>query len=145
MNKYTELKKRHQQEVDAFPMVWAYSKEQLTDGMKKLGVESEEELCFLGAGLGGGIIKKTDKQRFLDMLRSHRKERADAIADDKTGDGFIYDMFLAELNAHEYGYTCDYEDTLDALGYSYEDLENDPRLKHGIEKAAAKIGDGGGF
>ena len=92
-NLYKELHERQQAEINAFPMFWAYSEKQYMEGMKKLGVENESELCYLGAGLGGGIIRKADKQNYLDMLSRHRHERADAIAEDKTGNGFIYDMF----------------------------------------------------
>lgn len=49
-----------------------------------------------------------------------KEEREAAIAEDKTGDGFIYQMFLCELSNHEYNYTEDVEETLDALGYTWE-------------------------
>ena len=93
MNKYEEMKARQQAEVNAFPMFWAYSKEDFFEGMKKLGVENESELCYLGAGLDGGFIKKTDKQRFKDMLIRHKQERTDAIAGDKTG-GRLYIRYV---------------------------------------------------
>lgn len=48
-------------------------------------------------------------------------------------------MFLAELNGHEFGYTMDTEEALDALGYTAEEILGDPRLKRGIEKAATEI------
>ena len=40
---------------------------------------------------------------------------AAAIAEDKTGDGFLYQMFLCELDNHEYGGTGGSKDTADAL------------------------------
>ena len=48
-------------------------------------------------------------------------------------------MFLAELADHEYGYTGDDDDTLDALGYTMEQVMADKRLLHGFEKARRVI------
>ena len=72
-------------------------------------------------------------------LVMHDAELQAAIAEDKTGEGFIYEMFLYELDNHEYGYTRDTEDTLDALGYTAEEILGDSRLKRGIEKAVTEI------
>ena len=51
----------------------------------------------------------------------------------------IYEMFLDELDNHEYGYTRDTEDTLYALGYTADEVLGNPRLKRGIEKAVTEI------
>jgi len=64
---------------------------------------------------------------------------AAAIAEDKTGDSFICQMFLCELKNHEYGYTGDTEDALNALCYTADKVLEDSRLKHGLEKAITKI------
>ena len=134
-NLYKERHERQQAEINAFPMFWAYSEKQYMEGMKKLGVENESELCYLGAGLGGGIIRKADKQNYLDMLSRHRHERADAIAEDKTGNGFIYDMFDYELANHEYVITMNSDDAIGALGLTWDDIKADPRLALGLRKA----------
>ena len=73
------------------------------------------------------------------MMGRFDRELQEAIAGDQVGDGFIYEMFLYELDNHEYGYTMDTEDTLDALGYTTEEVLGDPRLKRGIEKAVTEI------
>jgi hypothetical protein len=65
----------------------------------------------------------------------HEKEMADAIAADKTGEGFIFEMFDYELGNHEYVYTCDISDTLDALGLTIEDLAKNPALRAGLKAA----------
>ena len=69
----------------------------------------------------------------------HEEERRAAIAEDKTGEGFIYQMFLAELADHEYGYTGDAEDTLEALGYTWEQVTADKRLLRGLEMAQKRL------
>ena len=75
--------------------------------------------------------------RLLIRLRNHAP--ASACGEDETGEGFIYEMFLDELDNHEYGYTRDTEDTLYALGYTADEVLGNPRLKRGIEKAVTEI------
>ena len=74
-----------------------------------------------------------------DTLHKYEEELQAAIAENKTGDGFIYEMFLFELDNHEFGYTQDTEDALTALGYTVDEVQRDPRLKRGLEKAITKI------
>ena len=69
------------------------------------------------------------------MSARFKQEKADAIAADKTGDGYIYQMFLYELANHEYCITYDYEDTFDALGLTAEQVNSDKRLLRGLRKA----------
>ena len=74
----------------------------------------------------------------MNCSTGKKKERDEAIAADKTGDGYIYEMFLCELRNHEYGYTYELDDTLEALGLTYEEIEKDKRLLHGLEKAQSR-------
>ena len=138
MNKYEEMKKRHSEEFNTFPIKFAFSDKQFERGMAELGL-TPDDTDKVYKTPGGGFYRKEDSPRLKEMLDRHDKELKDAISADKSGDGFIYEMFYYELNNHEYSYTQSFEDTLDALGYTYVDLERDPRLKHGILKAAKKI------
>ena len=61
-----------------------------------------------------------------------------AIKEDKTGLGFCYSMFAYELANHEYGYTYELEDTLDALDLTLERINKEPNLKAGLDKALAE-------
>ena len=81
--------------------------------------------------------KIADKQIIRDTFSRHEEELRAAIEEDKTGEGFIYEMFLCELNDHEYGYTMDTEETLTALGYTTDEVLADARLRRGLEKATA--------
>lgn len=69
------------------------------------------------------------------MLNRFVKEREEAIAADKTEEGFIYHMFLYELANHEYCITFDLEETLDALDLTMEQINADKRLLRGLQKA----------
>jgi hypothetical protein len=134
MNSYKQLKNRQEKELNSFPMAFAFSKEQLAEGMKKLGLQPDETDKICGIG-GGGFIRREDVARLKEMFDRHDQERREAIAEDKTGEGFIYDMFDYELGNHEYGYTGCVSDALSALGLSYEEVEANPLLNKAMRKA----------
>lgn len=138
MNRYAELKQRQQQEFAAFPMQYAFSNQQFAEGMAALGLKPADTDKIYKVP-GGGFYRREDGSRLKTMMDRFDQELHEAVAGDKTGDGFIYEMFLYELNVHEYGYTMDTEDTLDALGYTVEEVLGNPRLKRGIEKAVTEI------
>lgn len=138
MNKYTEMKNRHQEDVNQLPLRFAFSNKQFEEMMAKWGLSpaDTDKICSIGAG---GYIQKEDQSLLCQTLERHSEERDAAIAEDKTGEGFIYEMFLTELSDHEYGYTGNPEETLDALGYTWEQVQEDPRLLRGFEKAHIRI------
>ena len=138
MNRYAEMKQRQQQEFSAFPMQFAFSDKQFIEGMAALGLEPTDTDKVYKAP-GGGFYRREDGQRLKEMMDRFDRELQEAIAADETGECFIYEMFLTELNNHEFGYTMDTEETLDALGYTADEVLSDPRLKRGIEKAATEI------
>lgn len=134
MNDYIELKNLQQERVNDFPMSFAFSNEQFEEGMKKLGLEIKDTDKVLSIP-GGGFIRKTDREKFREMLSTNRKEMDDAIAADETGSGFILNMFRYELDNHECNYTGDPEPALDALGLSLEDIEKNEALSKGFKLA----------
>ena len=138
MNRYAEMKQRHQEEFSSFPMQYAFSDRQFAEGMGALGLTPADTDKIYKAP-GGGFYRREDSLRLKDMMDRFGRERSEAIAADKTGEGFIYEMFLCELDDHEFGYTMDTEEALDALGYTAAEVLGDPRLKRGIEKAATEI------
>ena len=140
MNKYAELRQRQQQEVNALPIGFAFGNRQFEEMMRGWGLDPEKDLDKIyRLGRTGGYYKKTDAQLIHDTFSRHDAELQAAIAEDKTGEGFIYELFLCELDNHEYGYTMDTEETLDTLGYTADAVRADPRLKRGIEKAVTEI------
>lgn len=101
MNTYAEMKKRHQEEVNALPIYWAFTEERFDEVLKELGLTKNDtdKLCNT---FGGGFCLAKDAQMIADTLARNFKEVEDAIQADETGDGFIKDMFLYELRDHEY-------------------------------------------
>ena len=138
MNQYADLKQRQQQEFSAFPMQFAFSDSQFAEGMAALGLKPTDTDKIYKAP-GGGFYRREDGPRLYDMMERFDQELQEAIASDKTGDGFIYEMFLYELENHEYDVTMDLDETLDALDYTPEDIRADDRLRHGLEKARLEI------
>ena len=136
---YTKLKKQHSEELNSFPMFFAFSTEQFNEGMEKLGLLPTDKDKIYRFGGTGGYYRKTDNEQLRAMFDRHAEEMQSAINSDTTGEGFILDMFSYELNNHEYGYTWDDESTLDALGITQEMLENNLALKHGLALAKKKI------
>ena len=128
MNPYIEMKQRHQAEVNAFPMKFAFTQESLERGMRELGLDPKKDMDKIVAIPGGGFIRESDKQAFLGLFARHDKERKEAIAADKDGTGYLYHMFRYELANHEYAYTRDVSSTLDAIGYTIEEIAEDPAL-----------------
>lgn len=144
MNAYEEMKKRHQAETDALPIYWAFTEERFGEVLKELGL-TEKDTDKLCKTFGGGFCLASDAQMIADTLRGHRREMEEAISADETGDGFIKDMFLSELSNHEYTYTCEVEETVEACGFTMEQIENDERLRHGLEVAAKELREAAGF
>lgn len=139
MNRYAEMRQRQQEEFNALPLGFAFSQKQFNEMMEGWGLNPENDLDKIFRTPGGGYVQKKDAELLHQTRERHDSELKEAIAEDTTGEGFIYEMFLCELDDHEYGYTRDTEDTLDALGYTAEEVLGDPRLKRGIEKAVTKI------
>ena len=133
---YKEMKDRQQAEINAFPFIWAFNENQFADGMRRLGLDPTADRGQIVHVGGGGYIRKTDKKALEDLFTKHRRELQEAIAADKTGDGFIYDMFYTELANHEYSYTGDVTDAVNACGLTVEQLNANPALIKGLKKAA---------
>lgn len=130
---YLDLQKRQQKELEDFPIAYAFSKEQLEDALRKLGVNSAVE-CVSVMG-HGDIVKRTDAPKFLAMLHRHTEELQNAMKDKE----FAEAAFLYEMDNHEYAinWSGD-EDVLAALcldakllkEYGLEDAYRNARRAH---------------
>ena len=134
MNTYEEIKNKNQKRINDFPLGFAFGNKQFRDMMEKWGLKETDtdKIYSIGAG---GFIRKTDLEEYNKMWDEIRNEHKNLIEQDKTGEGYIKDMFLCELNNHEYSYTRELEETLDALGLTYDQVMESPSLKHGLELA----------
>ena len=138
MNTYFELWNKQQAEVNAFPMEFAFNEKQFEEGMRNLGLDPSQTDEIYQLGNTGGFIRKSDAAAFGEMMDRHELEMKEAIQTDSTGDGFIFYMFDYELSNHEYNYTGDPSDAIEALGLTYEEIAADSRLHHGFQKACKR-------
>lgn len=135
MGDYTEMKNKHREEMNSFPIKFAFTEEQFAKSMVELGLLPTDMDKVYSLGNTGGIIRKTDSKALNDMLTRHENEFRENIANDKTGDGFIYDMFHYELGNHEYILTGSVSDTLEALGLEEQEVNDNPALMNGLRLA----------
>lgn len=141
-NLYLELRNRQQKRFDDFCYKYAFfafNRDQLLKGFKKLGITEEEAADKLYSMGGGGFYLREKAKEFHDIVSLGMKEREDAAADPETGDKYLFQMFYFELNNHEYSYTGEMEETLDSLGYTWEDVKSDQRLAEALYKASRQI------
>jgi len=134
VNKYEELINRQQSEYNKFPIKFAFNDKQFRQSMNELGLTEKDTDKIVSIG-AGGFMRKTDVDAYLKLGNKFAKEMEEAIENDKTGRGFVKDMFAYELANHEYGYTRVLTDTLDALGYKVEDINSNPKLMKGLKLA----------
>ena len=118
--KYLHLVNAQQQELNDFPIMWAFSDEQFAEGMQKLGLKETDtdKIYFIG---NGGFMKKKSLRAFELIMNRHEREREAAFKDDQ----FAYDAFLYEFANHEFCITYEFEPTLAALGLTEDDLRAD--------------------
>ena len=133
MSKYTELKAKHQAEVDAFPFGFAFNQKQFDEMMTKWGLTSDDTDKIYSIG-GGGYVRKSDAEAMNKMFERHELERKMAR---KHGDDYLFEMFNYELANHEYSYTYDLTDTLEALGLTMDEVNADPRMTDALKRAIA--------
>jgi len=127
MNNYLILKKNHEKEINDFPMFFAFSNEQLEEGLKKLKT-TEKNIRSLGYG---GFIKSEDVKKYQNMLLNQSREHKNNMQKK----GYVYQMFKYELANHEFIITYDYEDTLSSLNLTSEEVAKNKLLSVQLEKA----------
>jgi len=127
VNLYVQLSDATQKEVNNFPMQFAFSDEQLEEGLKKLGVK-KEDIVSIGAG---GFIRKTDRVKYNNLITKHNKEH-DEMLQNKD---YVYQMFRYELANHEYCITHDENETLQSVGLTREEINKNPMWAEQLTKA----------
>lgn len=132
MSKYTDLKSKHQSEVNAFPFGFSFNKEQYDEMMAKWGLKSTDrsQIIYMDRGC---FVRKSDYEAMKEMFDRHETERKVAMQDDE----YLFQMFNYELANHEYCYTYELDDTLDALGLTIDEINADPRMADALKRAIA--------
>lgn len=132
MSKYTDLKSKHQSEVNAFPFGFAFNQSQFDEMMKKWDLKPTDIREILSIG-GGGYIRRDDAKAMHEMFERHETELKAAMQDYD----FAFEAFNYELANHEYCITHNYHDALEALGIIFSDLIANPKMYQALEDAIA--------
>lgn len=137
---YAQYKIWVQNKFNALPIYYAFGKKQFNEMLEKHfnGMSADDAPKYLYATNSGGYYLRTDAEQIHNTITEIDETLKRLISEDTTGDGFIYQMFIYELANHEYIITRDETETLDAVGITAEDLENNPAIKHGLKKAIEK-------
>lgn len=129
---YDELRAKHQEKVNSLPMYFAFSDAQFEELMQKLGYQEKEkflnDICTIGAG---SIVLKKDLDAILKTFQENEKEMEKAFENDE----FLQSAFEFELGNHEYIITYDITDTLEALGISFKEYNENERMKKLMNQA----------
>lgn len=114
---YLDLKEKHQQEINDFPIAYAFNDQQLKVALKKLGATKEECVTIFGHG---DIVKKENAPKFIELLKRQTEDVKAALIADKE---FAEAAFLYEMDNHEYAINWDGDDdVLRCFGLDYDDL-----------------------
>lgn len=125
---YTEYKKKVSDDINNFPMMFAFSQSQFVEGLKTLGVTQPSELCSIGCN---GFIRKADKDKYISLGKSHKELFREGLKDAD----FCYSMFLYEMSNTEYIYAYDDDDLLEACNLTVEELTQNDMLRTMFQKA----------
>lgn len=114
---YLDLQKKHQKELEEFPMAYAFNDKQLQEALEKLGVTKEECVTVFGYG---DIVKRENAKPLIAMLERQSEEMLQRIKDDPD---FAEAAFLYEMDNHEYAinWSGD-EDVLACFGLTFDKI-----------------------
>jgi hypothetical protein len=114
---YLDLQKKHQKELEEFPIAYAFNEKQLEEALKKLGATREECVTVFNHG---DIVRREDAKALVKLLEDQREEMLQRIKDDPI---FAEAAFLYEMDNHEYAinWTGD-EDVLACFGITFEHI-----------------------
>ena len=128
-NLYRELRKTQQKRVDSILnqyAFFAFSDEQFREGLQRFGLSTDpDDLKKIVRFFGGGYILKDHAGELRQALTKNHEELHEAL---HSGADFAHDAFLTELYDHEYSYTGDPTDAVEALGLTMEEVLKDEYL-----------------
>jgi hypothetical protein len=143
MNAYSKLKEKHQKEIGELPIFFAFDHKQFAKGMARFGLSPEDTNKIYALKGTGGYYLRSDDAKLRETFARHMREFNEAIAADKTSEGFIFEMFARELFNHEYIFTRDPEPAWEALRLTEAQINSNKALRKGFKKAVALFGRNG--
>lgn len=129
METYQELRKRHEEEVNALPLGFAFDAKQFNEMKIKLGVKESNELYRFGDT--GGFYRKVDSELIRGTFKRHARERKEAIYKPGGIDiDYVQKMFYYQMCNHEFAINYDGKsEVLCDCDVTEEELNTVPELK----------------
>lgn len=120
---YSELRQKQEERMNNFSgLFFAFSNEQLEKGLSEHGLTMAKEDLKKVVHLGCGTFLLRDRREAFDsMLASNKAELEELKADKRR----LIDALIYELNNHEYCYTSDPTDALEALGLTEDTVPSE--------------------
>lgn len=118
---YQELKAKRKQQLDDFTGIfYAFSNQQLREGMQKLDLDADnpEHLKKVSRIGNGGFLLKSKGPEFKELIEGFDRDMAAMKANPK----HLEEALVDELVNHEFSYTNDPTDALECLDLSEDDL-----------------------
>ena len=120
MNKYAEMKKHHQERVNALPLMFAFSQKQFKEGMERWGLTENDTDKIYKMGSTGGFYQRKDSTLIFSTFEQNEDEMTEAILADQDGTFVIgYDT------PRSMKIKCDYIKEQGMLGAMYWDYAGD--------------------
>ena len=91
---YIDLINRQREEINDFPIYYAFDEKQLEEALKKLGATKGECVTIFG---DGDIVKKEDAPKFIEMLKRHTMDNHE-YAINYSGDDDVLGCFGLEMD-----------------------------------------------
>ena len=135
-NNYQEMKNAHQTELNTFPLGFSFNDAQFKDMMLKWNLDPEKDIdkiTHLKASDGTwiGYIRINDLKAFNEMFDRFSKEEELFKKNYKK----LVEMLVYEMGNHEYCITYNLTETLEACGYSMQDLKTNKTLQKAVNEA----------
>ena len=125
---YKQWINNKQEDFNKLPIYWAFGETQFKELLQKLNLKDTPEDLEKLVNVGyGGIMRKCD----LFLLECHNNTfSSETLKFWLTHNfKFAYTAFMYEMNNHEFGYTYEIEDTFNALGINFEDIDKNALLR----------------
>lgn len=134
---YDEYEKTNRKAYDKFnkgKIFYAFNLEQLKEGMESIGLNLKEtkKVAYLGAGV---YIHADEIQNYKKFIYKQHKE----FKENMQFYEFAKSAFKSELANYEYCYTMEIDDAINALGYTLDEINNDPLLSKALKTAKKEL------
>lgn len=136
METYREMHARHQSEINALPLKFAFGIEQFKRMCDSWGFTVDEAPSMIYHGGAGMYYLRKDSALIRDTFKRCNDEEYNAII---SNFDFAVEAFEYEMYNHEYSYTMDAEEVIDSIGLEWADFEAFPMLVDAFKKAEANI------